>query len=130
MSNRSWRARERGNRGKSRPDAVTVHRHSPATLLPGKRRPRLPRFFSSRSITVTSTPTSDSMPVFEDGKLRPGIYKIMSIIGQTYVDIREHNRELCGRPTTVLEGKGLVGSYLRLAPIVVVMTILSGKFTL
>jgi hypothetical protein len=70
------------------------------------------------------------MPVFEDGRVRPGIYKIMNSVGQTYVDIREHNRELCCRPTTVLEGKGLVGSYLRLAPIIVAMTILSGKFSL
>ena len=54
----------------------------------------------------------------------------MNILGQTYVDIREHSRELCGRPTTVLEGKGLVGSYLRLAPIIIAMTILSGRFAL
>ena len=49
------------------------------------------------------------MSIFKDGKLKPGIYKIQNIVGQTYVDIREHTRELCCRPATLLEGKGLVG---------------------
>ena len=56
------------------------------------------------------TSTDDSVSIFKDGKLRPGVYKIQNIVGQTYVDIREHARELCCRPATVLEGKGLVGS--------------------
>jgi hypothetical protein len=55
------------------------------------------------------------MSIFEDGKLRPGIYKIMNIVGQTYVDIREHTKELCCRPAAASRGKGLVGSCLRLA---------------
>jgi hypothetical protein len=49
------------------------------------------------------------MSLFKDGKLRPGIYKIQNIVGQTYADIRDHTKELCGRPATALEGKGLVG---------------------
>jgi len=47
------------------------------------------------------------MPIFESGKLKPGIYRIQNIVGQTYVDIREHSKELCCRPATLLEGKGL-----------------------
>ena len=70
------------------------------------------------------------MSIFEDGKLRPGIYKIQNIVGQTYVDIREHNKELCARPGALLEGKGLVGPCLSLTPIVVLMIISSGKFSL
>ena len=49
------------------------------------------------------------MSTFKDGKLKPGVYQIQNIVGQTYVDIREHTGELCCRPATLLEGKGLVG---------------------
>ena len=79
---------------------------------------------------MTLTSTNDSVSVFEDGKLRPGIYKIMNIVSQTYVDIREHTKELCGRPVTVLEGKGLVGSRLHLVPTIIPMISFSGKSAL
>ena len=69
---------------------------------------------------MTLTSTSGYTSIFKDGKLKPGIYKIKNIVSQTYVDIREHTRELCCRPATVLEGNKLVGSYPRLAHIVVV----------
>ena len=59
---------------------------------------------------MAPTSTNESDSVFKDGRIKPGVYKIQNIVSQTYVDIREHSRELCGRPTTVLEGKGLVGS--------------------
>ena len=75
-----------------------------------------PCFHSPRLHTMTVTSTSDPASIFKDGKLKPGVYKIQNIVGQTYVDIREHTRELCGRPATVLEGKGLVSSCLYLAP--------------
>ena len=59
-------------------------------------------------MTMNST-TSDSLSIFEDGKLNPGIYKIQNLYGQTYMDIHEHSREVCCRPATVLaEGRGLV----------------------
>jgi hypothetical protein len=48
--------------------------------------------------------------MFKNGKLEPGIYKIQNIVSQTYVDMREHTRELCCRHATLLDGKGLVGS--------------------
>jgi hypothetical protein len=54
-------------------------------------------------------PTSDSLSIFEDGKLKPGIYKIQNLFGQTFMDIHEHSREVCCRPATALgEGRGLV----------------------
>jgi hypothetical protein len=94
------------------------------------RRSCTPRPFSPCSNTVTPAPTNNSMSIFEDGRLRPGIYKIMNIVSQTYVDIREHTKELCGRPATLLEGKGLVGSCFRLAAVVAPMSIFSGKSSL
>ena len=57
------------------------------------------------------TQTDDSASIFKDGKLKPGIYKIQNIVGQTYVEMCEPARELCCRPAAVLEGKGLVGSH-------------------
>ena len=51
--------------------------------------------------------------IFEDGKLKPGIYKIQNIVGQTYLEIRDHSKQLCCRPASALEdGNGLVNSYL------------------
>ena len=50
----------------------------------------------------------DSVSAFKDGKFKPGIYMIQNIVSQTYVDMREHSRELCCRPDTLLEGTGLV----------------------
>ncbi|KAF9781762.1 hypothetical protein BJ322DRAFT_243167 [Thelephora terrestris] len=50
---------------------------------------------------------NDAVPIFKAGKLRPGIYKIQNIVSQTYVDMRESPKELCCRPATLLEGKGL-----------------------
>ena len=76
----------------------------------------------SRVMTVmTVTSTNDSVSIFKDEKLKPGIYRIQNIVGQTYVDIREHTRELCGRPTTVLEGKGPVSSRPNLFSIVIII---------
>lgn len=47
--------------------------------------------------------------IFQDGKLKPGIYKIRNIVSKTYVDIKDDVRVLCGRPSTALEeGRGEV----------------------
>ena len=47
--------------------------------------------------------------IFQDGKLKPGIYKIQNIVSKTYVETKDHLRELCGRPSSVLEdGSGQV----------------------
>ena len=54
----------------------------------------------------------DSLSVFEDGKLKQGIYKIQNLFGQTYMDIHGHSREVCCRPVTAIgEGRGLVGQF-------------------
>ena len=79
---------------------------------------------------MTLTSTNESESVFRDGKIKPGIYKIQNIVGQTYVDIREHTKELCGRPAAALEGKGLVRFCPYLTHTVVIPVISSGKFSL
>ena len=62
---------------------------------------------------MITNPTGDSPPIFEDGRLRPGIYKIQNIFTETYVDIEVHSRTVCCRPANCLEeGRGLVRPHL------------------
>jgi len=62
-------------------------------------------------------PTNDPPSNFEEGRLRPGIYKIQNIETETYADIEVHSRGVCCRPARDLgEGRGLV----RLCPLSVV----------
>ena len=62
---------------------------------------------------MTLNKTSNSLSIFEDGKVKPGVYKIQNLYAQTYIDIHEHSREVCCRPPQGLEqGKGLVRPYL------------------
>ena len=78
---------------------------------------------------IMNSTTSDSSSIFKDGKLKPGIYKIQNLYGQTYMDIHEHSREVCCRPATVLvEGRGLVRPFCSLW--FVYLTITSGKLSL
>jgi len=50
-----------------------------------------------------------SSSILENGKLKPGVYKIQNLAGQTYVEMQESTKELCGRPATALStGEGLV----------------------
>ena len=74
--------------------------------------PQVPHVLHVVILVLTMTmnsKTSDSLSIFEDGKLKPGIYKIQNLYGQTYVDIHEHSREVCCRPATAfIEGRGLV----------------------
>ena len=52
---------------------------------------------------------SDSFSIFENGKLRPGIYKIQNVRSETFLDIKVHTREVCCCPAENLrEGKGFV----------------------
>ena len=70
-------------------------------LLPSRRCTAL------SNMTLISTNTSPS--IFEDGKLRPGIYKIQNIYTETFLDIEVHSRDLCCRPVGSLgEGRGIV----------------------
>ena len=41
--------------------------------------------------------------IFEDGKLKPGLYKIQNLQSKTYLDIHEHSMEVCCRPASALE---------------------------
>ena len=59
----------------------------------------------TRSATMTH-------PIFQDGKLKPGIYKIWNISTETYADIEVQSRGVCCRPAQNLEeGNGLVRSF-------------------
>ena len=56
---------------------------------------------------------NNPFPIFEGGKLKPGIYKIQNLYSRGFVDIYEHSREMCCRPARDLEeGRGLVRPYL------------------
>ena len=62
---------------------------------------------------MTFTSTNNSLSIFKDGKLKPGIYKIQNLHNDAYVDIHEHSgRALHCRPAQDLkEGRGLVSRY-------------------
>ena len=63
---------------------------------------------------MTSDPTSGPPSVFEDGRLKPGTYKIQNFQSETYLDVLQHSEELCCRPAQDLEdGKGLVCLFLK-----------------
>ena len=63
-------------------------------------------------MTLNSSTGNGSTSIFENGKLRPGIYKIQSICTDTYLDIEVHSRGVCCRPAKDLgEGRGLVRRY-------------------
>ena len=58
---------------------------------------------------MTSNSPSDSSSLFEDRKLKSEIYKLQNLYSWTYLDINEHSRQLCCRPTHNLEdGYGFV----------------------
>jgi len=53
--------------------------------------------------------TGDSRSILENGKLKPGIYKIQNIRSETYLDVEVYTRAVCGRPVRDLgEGRGFV----------------------
>ena len=61
-------------------------------------------------MTLDST---NDFPIFNDGKLKPGIYKIQNLLSETYLDIHQHSKKICCRPAKDLEdGRGLVRLYL------------------
>ena len=55
------------------------------------------------------TSTRGFSSLFEQGRLKPGVYKIQNIYTETYLDISLHSMELCCRPGKDLGvGRGLV----------------------
>ena len=70
---------------------------------------RVPYVVTLALPTMTLNATNKSSSIFQDGRLRPGIYKIRNVYTETYVDIEEHSRSVCCRPAQNLEeGNGLV----------------------
>ena len=58
---------------------------------------------------MTFTSTEDSSSIFEDGKLKPGVYKIQNLHNDAYADVEDRSREMRCRPAQDLgEGRGLV----------------------
>ena len=74
-------------------------------------------FSTSLYVVVLIFPTmTSSSSIFENGRLKPGIYKIQNLSSETYLDIHRHSKELCCRPARDLEdGGGLVRLSLPLA---------------
>ena len=64
---------------------------------------------------MTEKITGATSSIFEDGKLKPGIYKIQNIETENYLDVEVHTRQVCCRPARDLgEGRGLVRKSLLL----------------
>ena len=64
-------------------------------------------------LTMTTSLPTDSISIFKDGKLKPGVYKIQNIYSETYLDIEVHSRGVRCRPANDLgEGRGFVSWYL------------------
>jgi len=55
---------------------------------------------------MAPNPTSDLPPIFEDGQLKPGVYKIQNIYSETFLDIDVLSREVCCRPPNDLGREG------------------------
>ena len=60
---------------------------------------------------MTQYSTGDFTSILQDGKLKPGIYKIQYLGSNSYVDTDLHSKQVCTRPT-LSEGRGLVCLYL------------------
>jgi len=65
---------------------------------------------------MTLNSTVDSSPIFKDGQLKPGIYKIQNLYTETHLDVHQHSKEVCCRPARDLEdGRGFVRPYMLFA---------------
>ena len=125
------RVQGHGQQSKYRSVGITCPpRLCPAGAGCGDCRSHIPRFLSPCSNAMTLTTADNSASIFKGGKFRAGIYKIQNVCSRTYLDIREYTNELCGRPATVLKGKGLVGLCFRFIPIIAAIIIFSGKSSL
>ena len=60
----------------------------------------LPRLLVTAIMLVL--PPSDPMSIFVNGKLRPGVYQVQNLTGQTFLEILEDTKEVCCRPAAVL----------------------------
>ena len=56
--------------------------------------------------------SNTSASIFQDGKIKPGVYKIMNVVSGTFVDIKDDASELCGRSSSTLgDSRGQVSLY-------------------
>ena len=71
--------------------------------------PRAPHVAVLPFPAMTIHSTSNTTSILEDGKLRPGVYKIQNLHSGKYLDIHEYSNAVCCRPAPDLtDGKGLV----------------------
>ena len=62
---------------------------------------------------MTPNFTNNSSSIFNNGRLRPGIYKIQNLFSETYLDVHQHSGVVCCRPVRDIEdGRGLVRIHL------------------
>ena len=68
--------------------------------------------YAVSSLVSVQTPVPARMSsILTDGKLKPGVYRIQNLAGQTFVEMQEGPRQLCCRPEAALSGRdGLVRS--------------------
>ena len=58
---------------------------------------------------MTEHSTNRTSSIFENGRVRPGIYMIENLASETYLDIHRQSKQLCCRPAQDLEeGRGIV----------------------
>jgi len=71
----------------------------------------------STTIPAVTMGRDASSSIFQDGQLKPGIYKIRNTVSKTYVATKGEPRQLCGRPSTCLvSGEGEVRPLHDLSP--------------
>ena len=54
---------------------------------------------------MTQKSTTDPPRIFQDGKLKPGIYKVQNLRSETYLDVDQHSKEMCCRPVRVSDAQ-------------------------
>ena len=52
--------------------------------------------------TMLAPPPYDPMSMFVNGKLRPGVYQVQHLVGQTFLEILQDSKEVCCRPAAIL----------------------------
>jgi hypothetical protein len=80
-------------------------------LDPGRGTPQNSNLNLRQRLLIPTNPQDMPSSILKDGKLKPGIYQIQNLVGQTFVEMQESARQLCCRPSTALSnGGGLVRS--------------------
>ena len=65
------------------------------------------------TLFIMQHPISAPPSILQDGKLKPGIYKIQNVYTETFLDLELNARTVCARPAHNLEeGRGLVRPFV------------------